>query len=215
MASSSSCSRSSAMRRSRSSIRRCSARARFWLRVVQSQRWRWLSSSSTVTGVAHVAAHRLVGPAHRVGVDAQVQVHELHDGVDDVVRVLQRPHPLLGHARADHLVVVEAHAAAGERAGLGLADVVEQRGQAHEQLGPRVAHHRDGVREHVLVRVDRVLLEPHLVELGQELVGEAGLGEEPQARARVVDEQRASTARRGCARRSRSRAGGAARRPRR
>ena len=114
-----------------------------------------------VAGVAHVAAHRLVGPPHRVGVDAQVQVHELHDVVDDVVRVLQRPQPLLGHARADHLVVVEAHAAVGERPGLRLADVVEQRGEAHDQLGPRVAHDRDRVREHVLVRVDRVLLEPH------------------------------------------------------
>ena len=30
-----------------------------------------------VAGVAHVPAHRLVGPAHRVGVDAQVEVHEL------------------------------------------------------------------------------------------------------------------------------------------
>ena len=39
------------------------------------------------------------------------------------------------------------------------------------QLGPRVAHDRDRVREHVLVRVDRVLLEPHRVELGEELVG--------------------------------------------
>ena len=55
--------------------------------------------------------------------------------------------------------------------------------------GLRVAHDRDRVREHVLVRVDRVLLEPHRVELGEELVGEAGLGEEPQPGARVVDEQ--------------------------
>ena len=91
--------------------------------------------------------------------------------------------------RADHLVVVEAHTAVGERAGLGLADVVEQRGQAHHQLGPRVAHHGDRVREHVLVGVDRILLEAHAVELGQELVAELGLGEEPQARAGVVDQQ--------------------------
>ena len=31
-----------------------------------------------VAGVAHVPAHRLVGPPHRVGVDAEVQVHQLH-----------------------------------------------------------------------------------------------------------------------------------------
>ena len=44
-------------------------------------------------------------------------------------------HPLLGHARADDLVVVEAHTARRERAGLRLADVVEQRGEPHDQLG--------------------------------------------------------------------------------
>ena len=37
--------------------------------------------------------------------------------------------------------------------------------------------------------VHRVLLEPHEVELGEELVGEAGLDEEPQTRGGVVDEQ--------------------------
>ena len=39
------------------------------------------------------------------------------------------------------------------------------------------------------MRVDRILLQPHPVELGQELVGEAGLGEEPESGARVVDEE--------------------------
>ena len=103
-----------------------------------------------------------------------------------------------------------------ERARLRLADVVEQRGEAHDQLGPRVAHDRDRVREHVLVGVDRVLLEPHRVELGQELVGELGLAEEPETRRSDRRPAAASTARRGSARRSRSRGGGAARRsPRR
>ena len=44
--SSSSCSRSSAIRASSSSIRRASARARFLFRVVQSHRCRWLRSAS-------------------------------------------------------------------------------------------------------------------------------------------------------------------------
>jgi hypothetical protein len=136
-------------------------------------------------GVAHVAAHGAVGPAHGVRVDTQVEVDQTGHLVDHLARVPQRPEPLLGHARPDHLVVVEADAAGADRAGLGLADVVEERGEADPQLGPGVAHHGDRVREHVLVLVDRVLLELHGVELGQELVGQAGPGEEPQPRRGV------------------------------
>ena len=44
---------------------------------------------------------------------------------------------------------------------------------------------RDRVREHVLVLMDRVLLELHGVELGEELVGQAGAAEEPQPGRRV------------------------------
>ena len=56
--------------------------------------------------------------------------------------------------------------------------------------GTRVGDDRDRVREHVLVPVDRILLELHRVELGQELVGEAGPCEEPEARLRIgCDEQ--------------------------
>ena len=51
-----------------------------------------------VAGVAHVAADRAVGPAHAVRVEAQVQVHELGDVFDDLVRVPQREEPLLRHA---------------------------------------------------------------------------------------------------------------------
>ena len=42
------------------------------------------------TRVAHVAADRAVGPAHPVRVEPQVQLDELGDVVDDVVRVPQR-----------------------------------------------------------------------------------------------------------------------------
>ena len=60
-----------------------------------------------------------------------------------------------------------------EAARLRLADVVQQRREPHLQLGPRLRDDRDRVREHVLVPVDRILLEPHRVELGQELVARA------------------------------------------
>src|SRR6202050_147397 len=85
-------------------------------------------------GVSHVAAHRPVGPPQRVGVDAEVQVDELGDVLDDLVAVPQRPQSFLGHAGSDHLVVVEADTARPDRAGLGLADVVEQRGEPHRRM---------------------------------------------------------------------------------
>ena len=46
-----------------------------------------------------------------------------------------------------------------------------------------------GVREHVLVGVHGILLEPHRVQLREELVGETRLAQEPQPLAGVVDEQ--------------------------
>src|SRR5207249_11945742 len=62
--------------------------------------------------------------------DLKVQEHKLRDVLDDLLRVLQRLQPLTGHARADHLVVVEAHATARlELARGGLADVVHQRSE--------------------------------------------------------------------------------------
>ncbi len=139
--------------------------------------------------VAHVPAHRAVGPAHRVGVDPQVQVDELGDGLDDVLRVPQRGEALARHPGADDLVVMERRAALLERARLRLADVVQQRGEPQHEVRAHLLHDRDRVREHVLVVVDRVLLELHRVELGQELVREPGAGEEPEARRRVVDDE--------------------------
>ena len=68
---------------------------------------------------------------------------------------------------ADDLVVVERHAVRPDRSGLRLGHVVEQRRQPHEQLRRGLAHHRDGVGQHVLVPVDRVLLQAHGGQLGQ------------------------------------------------
>ncbi len=141
------------------------------------------------TGVAHVAAHRSIGPSHRIGVDAQMEIDEARDVVDDLGREPERAQPLLRHARADDLVVVEADTARTDRARLRLADVVQERGETHAQLGTRLAHDCDRVGEHVLVLMDRVLLELHGVELGQELVGQAGAAEEPQPGRRVGEHQ--------------------------
>ena len=78
-----------------------------------------------------------------------------------------------------------------EGPGLGLAHVVEQRGQARRLAvaATVVGHHRDGVGQDVLVAVDRVLLEAHGGQLGQELLGQAGLDQEPQPGGGVVDDQ--------------------------
>jgi hypothetical protein len=153
------------------------------------------------SGVAHVATHRSVGPTEAVGVEPEVQRHQLGDGLDVVVRVPQRLQPLAGHPRAHRVVVVERGALAGlEPPGAGLADVVEQRGQPGDAEVERrvvqvrrrfgsahVLDDREGVGEHVLVTVDRIVLESHRGQLGQELLGEAGVDEEPQAGGGVVD----------------------------
>ena len=133
IAASSSCSASSAMRASSSSIR-CDSRAALRSsRVVQSQRVSTLSSCEQVAGVAHVAAHGGVAPAHLVGVEPQVQEHQLGHRGDVGGRVAQRLHPPPRHARPDDVVVVERRALAGLVATRArLADVVEQRGQAGE-----------------------------------------------------------------------------------
>ena len=64
-----------------------------------------------------------------------------------------------GHAGAHHLVVVEGDPARTEGPGPGLADVVEQGGQAQQPVGARLVDHGQGVGQHVLVAVDGVLLE--------------------------------------------------------
>ena len=46
----------------------------------------------------------------------------------------------------------------------------------------------DRVRQHVLVAMDRVVLESHRRQLRQELVGETGVDQEPQSGRRVVDD---------------------------
>ena len=79
-------------------------------------------------------------------------------------------------------------------AGARFADVVEQGGEAGD-AEVEVAEQRadvlddgDRMAEHVLVPVDRVVLEAQRRQLGEEVLGEAGVDEEPQPRRRTVDD---------------------------
>ena len=87
------------------------------------------------------------------------------DRGDRVVVEAQRAQPLARELGADDVVVVEAHRAARlEPAGGGLADVVQQRGEAHDEVGgvehaarllvvDRLLEHREAVLVDVLVAV--------------------------------------------------------------
>ena len=121
-----------------------------------------------VTGVAHVAAHRLVGPPHRVGVDAQVEVHELRR------RRRRRRSGTSARAAAPRSCAHRPPRGGGSsrrRRRTTASWACRRRGTARPgariSSRPGVAHDRDRVREHVLVRVDRVLLEPHRLSSGR------------------------------------------------
>ena len=111
------------------------------------------------TGVARVTAYRGVGPARVERVEPAGQLDEPSDVVDEFVGVSECNETLAGHARAHHFVVPERHAAVFERTGARLADVVEQRAEPDAQAWRGLRDHRDGVREDVLVPVNRVLFE--------------------------------------------------------
>ena len=126
-----------------------------------------------------------------------MQEHQLGHRGDVGRRVAQRLHPTPRHPRPDDVVVVERRALARlETSCAGLADVVEQRGEAGDaevvaaagQLRRHVLDDGDGVAEHVLVAMDRVVLEPQCRQLGQEVLGEPGVDEEPQPGRRCVDD---------------------------
>ena len=109
---------------------------------------------------------------------------------------------MLDELGADELVVVEGDAAAGlEASGRGLADVVEQGGEAQHEVGPghrlrrtvgralevdRLLEDDEGVVVDVLVPVVLVDLEAQRRQLGQEDVGETGVDEERQPEPRAA-----------------------------
>ena len=78
------------------------------------------------------------------------------------------------------MMVEGDHPAGSEGAGLGLADVVEQRGQAQHPIGAGLVDHRQRVGQDVLVAVDRVLFEGQPRQLGKELGRQAGADHEPE-----------------------------------
>ena len=113
-----------------------------------------------VTGVADVAADGAVGPPHAVGVEAQVQFDELAHLLDVVGGVAQGSHPVARHPGAHELVVVEADRPPGPKDRvLGFPMSWKRAARRTMRLGPGPLHHGDGVREDVLVAVDRVLLQ--------------------------------------------------------
>ncbi len=103
-----------------------------------------------------------------------MQLDQLGHQLDLVARVAEGLHPRTRHPCTDHLVVVEGHPSVDERTCPRLADVVEERGEAEQPIGRRLVHHREGVGEHVLVPVDRVLFERETGQLGEELAGQPG-----------------------------------------
>ena len=92
---------------------------------------------------------------------------------------------LVEHPRADLGVTVEVHAVGRERARRDLADVVEQRGPAHERAPHRLPHDLLGVRPDVLVLASGLLDEiDGRLELGEQHAQDAGLRAATRARRR-------------------------------
>ena len=120
-----------------------------------------------------------------------MQLHETAHLVDLLVAEAQRLHALARHLRPDDVVVVEGHGAVVEEAaGAGLADVVHEGGEAHDEVGGapepvlqlhRLLEHGERVLVDVLVAVVLVGRQAQRRQLGQHLVGEAGVDEQPQA----------------------------------
>ena len=71
-------------------------------------------------------------------------------------------------------------------AGAGLAYVVEQGSQANHQVVGRLGHDRDGVGEHVLVPVDRVLFHLQVGQFRHDLGHPAAVDRGPQPGRGVV-----------------------------
>jgi len=95
-----------------------------------------------VAGVPDIAAHRRIGPAAGAGLVSfavamkpQMLLDELADGVHDVSGVPQRLESFAGELGSHRVVVVEGDLAAADcPAGGGLADVMQQGRQPHDQI---------------------------------------------------------------------------------
>ena len=109
-----------------------------------------------------------------------MEPHELLYVVNDLGRIAQLLHSLAGHPRPDDVVVMKMDPAGTDRTRQGLADVVEERSQAQSPLRTCLLDDGDRMRENVLVPLDRVLLEGERRQLGQELLGQPSVDEEPE-----------------------------------
>ena len=89
-----------------------------------------------VAGVAHIAAHRRIGPARlAIAMKAQVLFDELAHRVHHGLGIVQCTQPLARQLGAHDVVVVEGDLVAVQPPGGRLADVVQQRRQADHQVG--------------------------------------------------------------------------------
>ena len=139
-----------------------------------------------VAGVAHVTTHRPVGPAHLEGVGTHVEVNQAGHGFDIVLRVAQRFEPGLGHPRSDHFVMVERDACGPEVARVGLANIVKQGGQPRYPVGGALGNHGQGVGQHVLVVVNRILRHCQRRQFGKENIGQARVHDPLQGRDHML-----------------------------
>ena len=110
-----------------------------------------------------------------------MQLYQPRDVVDELSRIAELLHALSRHLRPDDVVVVEVDPAWADRTGGGLADVVEERREAQGPVRAGLLDYGDGVGKDVLVALDRVLLEGERGKLGNELLGEPRVDEEPEA----------------------------------
>ncbi|GDY55034.1 hypothetical protein SVIO_056570 [Streptomyces violaceusniger] len=122
-----------------------------------------------------------------------MQLDQAGDILDQLIGVLELRHPVLGHLRPHHLVVVEGDPAVLlEAARLGLADVMQQRGQPQRQIGALglqvdgLVQHRQRVLIDILVAVVLIALQAQRRKLRQDAVGEPRLHQQPQPLAGVV-----------------------------
>ena len=127
-----------------------------------------------------------------------MQIHQLRHVVDHLLGVLQRSQSLADHLGADHLVVMEADAPIGLMAtGRGLADVVQQRRPAQNQITligttlqrDRLSQHRQRMLIHILVLMVFVDGHLHAADLREHHITESGLHHQLDTRHRIRTQQ--------------------------
>ena len=134
-----------------------------------------------------------------------MQLDQARDVLGRLLVEAECPHPRGRQLGPDHLVVVEADPAAGLEPARGrLADVVHQGRQpqhqvraGHDRVGvavvrlqrDRLLQHGEGVLVDVLVPVVLVDLQAQGGQLGQHVVGQAGVHQQRQAGTRVTAQE--------------------------